>query len=121
MTNYALQGTLGAYESARAHGENNRVWIKGISQEKDTWDTLEDYEEKYLPDFWKNPPEEAKNAGHGGGDYFEVVDFVNAVLGKAPCPVDVHRALDMTLPGLVSQVSITNNSEWLKVPDSRTW
>jgi predicted dehydrogenase len=81
MTNYAIQGSLGAYESARTEGEKNRVWIKGVSKEKDVLDTLEDYAEKYLPDFWKNPCPEAVNAGHGGGDYFEVVDFINAILG----------------------------------------
>jgi predicted dehydrogenase len=121
QTNYALQGTLGAYESDRTEGEKNRVWIKGLSKEKDVWDNLEIFEEKYLPDFWKNPPEEAKEAGHGGGDYFEVVDFVNAVLGKSPCPIDIHRAMDLTLPGLVSQESIVQSGKWLEVPDSRSW
>jgi len=121
MTNYAVQGTLGAYESARANGEANRVWIKGVSKEKDRWDRREDHAEEYLPDFWKDPPEEAKKAGHGGGDYFEVVDFVEAVLGRAECPIDIHRAMDMTLPGLVSQESIARGGVWMDVPDSRTW
>jgi predicted dehydrogenase len=121
MTNYSVQGTSGAYESARAEGEKNRVWVKGVSKVKDEWDRLEDYEEKYLPEYWKNPPEEAKQAGHGGGDYFEVVDFVAAVLGKAKCPIDIHQAMDMTLPGLVSQESIQAGGIWLEVPDSRGW
>ena len=121
MTNYALQGTDGAYESARAPGEPNRVWIKGTSEKKDAWDRLENYEEKFLPDFWKHPPQEAVKAGHGGGDYFEIVDFIRAVRGEAPCPIDVHRAMDMTLPGLVSQQSIRQNGACLDVPNSREW
>ncbi len=121
MTNYAVQGTRGAYESARAKGEMNRVWIKGVSKEKDSWDGLEEYAEKYLPEYWKNPTEEARKAGHGGGDYFEVVDFVAAIRGKAECPIDIHRAMDMTLPGLVSQESIQAGGVWLDVPDSREW
>ena len=63
----------------------------------------------------------AEKAGHGGGDYFEVLDFVNAALGKAPCPIGIHEAMDMTLPGLVSQQSILDGSRWLGVPDSREW
>jgi hypothetical protein len=63
----------------------------------------------------------ARKAGHGGGDYFEIVDFVNAVTGKAPCPIGIHEAMDMTLPGLVSQQSIAQGGAWLTVPDSRQW
>ena len=65
--------------------------------------------------------EEAVRAGHGGGDYFEVVDFIQAILGEAPNPIDVHRAMDMTLPGLVSQRSILEHGAWLDVPNSRDW
>ena len=27
------------------------------------------FEEEFLPGMWRNPPEEAKRAGHGGGDW----------------------------------------------------
>ncbi len=40
--------------------------------------------------------------------------------GRKP-PIGVHEALDMTLPGLVSQQSIEQGSCWLPVPDSREW
>jgi mycothiol synthase len=74
-----------------------------------------------MPEIWRNPPKEALKAGHGGGDYFEVLDFLNAVRGTAPCPVGIHEAMDMTLPGLVSQQSILEGGRWLTVPDSREW
>ena len=54
-------------------------------------------------------------------DYFEVMDFVDAVQGRKPPPIDIHAAMDMTLPGLVSQESIRRGGEWLEVPDSRDW
>src|SRR5262249_32905375 len=60
-------------------------------------------------------------AGHGGGDYYEVLDFINAVRGVAPCPIGIHEAMDMTLPGLISQQSITRNGTWMDVPDTRRW
>ncbi len=70
---------------------------------------------------WRHATEEAKAAGHGGGDYFEMLDFVNAIQGKTPCPIGIHEAMDITLPGLVSQQSILQDGAWLDVPDSRAW
>ena len=38
-----------------------------------------------------------------------------------PPPIDIHAAMDMTLPGLVSQDLIRQGDEWLEVPSSREW
>lgn len=77
--------------------------------------------EECLPDFWKDGMERARAAGHGGGDYFEILDFVDAIQGRRPCPIGIDEAMDMTLPGLVSQQSILEGGRWLDVPDSRAW
>jgi hypothetical protein len=82
---------------------------------------LDNFADEFMPDIWRDPPREAIEAGHGGGDYFEVMDFVEAVKGTRPPAIDVHQAMDMTLPGLVSQESIRRGGEWLEVPDSRDW
>jgi hypothetical protein len=74
-----------------------------------------------MPEMWRNPPKEALKAGHGGGDYFEVFDFVRSIVDGAPCPIGIDEAMDMTLPGLVSQASIAQGGAWLDVPDSRAW
>ena len=74
-----------------------------------------------MPDYWRDETEQARRAGHGGSDYFVVRDFVRAVRKQAPCPIGVHEAMDMTLPGLVSQQSILQRGAWLDVPDSRQW
>jgi len=50
-----------------------------------------------------------------------LLDFLNAITGRAPCPIGIHEAMDMTLPGLVSQQSIAEGGRWLPVPDSREW
>ena len=119
MTNYSLQGTDGCYESARAHGETNRIWLRQLG-DVNKWTDIATLDEE-LPDWYKEGRDLAKKAGHGGGDYFEIVDFVNAITGKAPCPIGIHEAMDMTLPGLVSQQSILQGGAWLPVPDSREW
>ncbi len=66
-------------------------------------------------------PPEALSGDHEGGDYFEVMDFVDAIQGRKPPTIGIHEAMDMTLPGLVSQESIRREGEWLPVPDSRLW
>jgi predicted dehydrogenase len=120
MNNHQLQGTDGAYESARAPGDKNKIWLRSQGG-LDRWLDLEELEDKFLPDMWRHASETAAKAGHGGGDYFEIVDFVNAVTGKTPPVMGIHEAMDMTLPGLISQQSIAQNGQWLEVPDSRNW
>jgi hypothetical protein len=50
-----------------------------------------------------------------------VADFLGAIFEDREPPIGLHAALDMTLPGLVSQQSIAEGSGWLPVPDSRDW
>ena len=120
MTYYSLQGTDGCYEAARGLGDQPKIWLRGRS-EKLEWRPLSDFEGEFLPDEWLKPPDEAKKAGHGGGDYWEVQDFVEAILEDKEPPIGIHQALDMSLPGLVSTTSIDQGATWLAVPDSRTW
>ena len=82
---------------------------------------LTDLEEDYLPDMWREPSDAALKAGHGGGDYFEIMDFIQSINGEIACPIGIHEAMDMTLPGLISQQSIVQDGAWLDVPDSRSW
>ncbi len=82
---------------------------------------LADLEKQFLPDEWLNPPREALEAGHGGGDYWQVRNLVDALIEGREMPVGIHEAMDMTLPGLISQQSVLQDSAWLPVPDSRDW
>jgi len=120
MTNYSLQGTKGCYESARSPLERHKIWLADLCLDKNAWMDLADLQDDFLPEMWRDPPPEALRSGHGGGDYFEVMDFLASVLDGAPCPIGIHEAMDMTLPGLISQASIAEGGAWLDVPDSRT-
>jgi hypothetical protein len=120
MGNFQLQGTDGCYESARAPGEKDRIWLRSRS-EGAAWMDLDDLTGEFMPDMWRTYGERAARAGHGGGDLLEVVEFVDAVrFGREP-EIGMHEAMDMTLPGLVSQQSIAENGRWIDVPDSRDW
>lgn len=121
MTWYALQGTDGAYESARGLTDRPKIWLRARSPDKLEWEPLEDLAEEFLSPEWLNPPEEALQAGHGGGDYWEIHDFVEAIATGATPPIGIHEAMDMTLPGLASQQSIAEGGQWVAVEDSRSW
>jgi predicted dehydrogenase len=121
MTNYSLQGTKGCYESARSPQERHKIWLVDLCPDKNQWIDLAELEETYMPAMWRDPPEAALRAGHGGGDYFEVLDFVHSIVEGTLCPIGIHEAMDMTLPGLISQASIAAQGAWLDVPDSRAW
>ena len=119
LSYYSLQGAKGCYEAARGFGDNPKIWLEDHSDNALEWRSLWDFEEKFMPEMWKNPPEEALRAGHGGGDYFEVRGFVDCILNDTSPPVDVFTAFDMTVPGLISEWSIEQGSQPLPVPDFR--
>ena len=118
---YQLQGTNGCYESARTPTGQHRVWLSERSDSPEAWIDLSDLEEEFLPDRWRQAMERAAGAGHGGSDFFVIQDFIEAVAAGGPSPIGVHEAMDMTLPGLISQQSIAAQGQWLEVPDSRDW
>jgi len=121
LTYYSLQGTKGCYEAPRGFGDDHKVWLADGAAGGLEWRPLGEFEEEFLPDHWLHPPAEALEAGHWGGDYWQVADFVDAIVNDHALPIGIHEALDMTIPGLVSQRSIAQGSVWLPVPDSREW
>ena len=126
LVRYQLQGTDGVYESEPWGNGFDRIWLRSLSQKVKWLDAaalaqIDSLAEQYLPDWWRHPPEAALKAGHDGGDFFVMMDFLAAARGEGPSPLDIHAAMDMTLPGLVSQQSIQKNGAWLDVPDSRKW
>ena len=121
MTNYQLQGIDGCYESARAPTEKYRVWLRSHDPDPNSWTDLDDLADKFAPPLWREYGQLAEGVGHGGGDIMQVMDFVAAIRGRTEPPIGVHEAMDMTLPGLISQQSIQQNGRWLNVPNSRDW
>jgi predicted dehydrogenase len=120
MTYYSLQGTKGCYEAPRGFGDGPKIWLSDRAGGPNEWRSLWDFEKEFMPALWRNPPAEASRAGHGGGDFFEVAEFIQAIRTGAPPPIDLFLALDMTVPGLVSQESIARGGAPLPVPDFRT-
>jgi predicted dehydrogenase len=122
MNYYSLQGTVGAYEAARVAGAPDHVYIVGQSPagsgEEAQWEPLDAYVERFLP---KRYREVAAGAGHGGTDTWPVRDFLDSVIADRVPELDIYAALDMTLPGLVSESSFYEHGAWQAVPNPRLW
>lgn len=120
MSYYSLQGTKGCYEAPRGFGDDHKIWLKGMDESTDMakWRPLKEFYE-YLPDRYKNASEEQKAAGHWGGDYFIVEDFVNAILQGGKPAVDIYEACEWTAVGLLSELSIMNGGRSMEMPDFR--
>jgi predicted dehydrogenase len=112
---YALQGTDGCYETGQG------IWLKELCPDKQSWLSLQTLEEKYLPDSYKNLPAQILKTSHDGSDYLETMDFITSIQSGGQSPIGIHESMDMTLPGLVSQISIQQEGRWLDVPNSREW
>ncbi|MBT7594492.1 MAG: Gfo/Idh/MocA family oxidoreductase [Gemmatimonadetes bacterium] len=123
-TTYQLQGTTGCYESARRADEQDRIWLTALHDEPQSWGALADLEEQYFPTHWRDQlaaMADQGTEGHSGSDAIMSLAFIDALLAGQPPPVDIDRAMDMSLPGLVSQESMRTQGAWLDVPDSRQW
>jgi predicted dehydrogenase len=122
MNYYSVQGTAGAYEAARVAGAPNHVYLLGQSPasagEEAQWEPLDAYTEKFLPERYRQV---AAGAGHGGTDTWPVRDFLDAVVADRTPELDIYAALDMTLPGLVSEDSFYEHGAWRAVPNPRLW
>lgn len=125
MDHYLLQGTNGIFQSAEygkgnLPGDINRVSFEKNRNEKGNmdWEALTNYND-LLPDRYRNATEEQLKAGHSGGDFFIVEDFINAVRTNTQPDLDVYKACEWTAVGLLSALSVTNNGKSIEVPNFR--
>lgn len=120
MHYYTIQGTKGVVEASRFAGLESKIWLEGMNEngEDPAWRNLSEFHD-YLPDRYKNATEEQKNTGHNGGDFFIVEDFVNAIRKGSKPAIDVYQACEWTAVGLLSELSITNNSRTMEMPHFR--
>lgn len=112
LSTYSLQGTTAAYGAALG---DHKIYIEGVSKD-DQWEPLEKYKDKYQSKYWAERGAEASKAGHGGGDYFVISDFLDAIhTGKSA--VDVVDAATWTSIRPLSEKSCRGGSIPVDVPD----
>ena len=124
MHYYQVQGTQGSFESWRGHGDTSKIWLEDehepsrVSGEGAQWHPSADQSERYIPERL-NVPEEARLGGHGTSEYWLLKDFMAAIRGEMAPPIDVYRALDYTIPGILAVESAKTFGTPIEVPDPR--
>jgi predicted dehydrogenase len=114
---YRLHGTRGAMESVRGHGyfgpEQVRVW-------HDPWTRQpgEVEDRVYTPD-WPEHGDLARQAGHGGGDFWTNFHFANAIRTGEPNRLDVYHGVAMSSVGILAWKSALAGGQPLPLPDFR--
>jgi len=107
----ALQGLKTSYES-----EGDKIWIEGVSKGYG-WEALSKYAQQYDHPKWKRWQEEARKTGHGGADFFEVREFIDAVRAGGPSPIDVYDAVTWSSIIPLSAESIRGGGKPVEIPD----
>jgi len=120
LTYYSLQGTKGCYEAPRGLGDDHKIWFEDMKLEDGAcyFKPLSEFHE-YLPERYRLATEEQKSAGHWGGDFFIVQDFIDAIQNGTKPEIDVYEACEWTAVGLLSELSVTNQARPIDVPDFR--
>jgi predicted dehydrogenase len=111
---YSLYGTRGFVENGREGGwtgTQGKLYVEeemGAERGFQAIDCLN-----------SNPaaPPEAYGGGHGTIEYYLVRDFIDALdSGSIRAPIDVIRAMDMTVPGICAHEAATSDGTWVDVP-----
>ena len=97
MVHYGLQGTKAAYLSGRHDDEDGLIWLEGYSKQNDDgtaakWDNLYKHAYKYEHPLWAGNMEHAVHFGHGGGDFFVLKEFSEAILEQRAPFIDIYDA-----------------------------
>lgn len=126
-THFSLQGSNGAYLSPRTDHDDPLVWIGGHSPgaSGDTagravaeWEPLSAYAEFDDP-LWRDRHHDVPATGHGGADYFTLVEFLAAVReGRAPA-IDVYDAATWSSVFPLSCESLAQGGQGVPIPDFR--
>lgn len=125
MAYYSVQGTRGSFESWRGHGDTSKLWLEDdhepsrFSGASSEWHETGPYADRYIPERVAAPPE-AVFGGHGTSEYWMLRDFLAAVRGEISSPIDIDRAMDYTIPGILALDSAETFGTPFVVPDTRT-
>jgi len=112
MHPWRVFGSKGYLGTQRSPGDQFTLFTDDMDEESD-------FEIVDIPESHPDAPEEAKLGGHGTSEYFMINAFVRAVAEGVPPPIDVYRALDMTVPGLCAYESAKNGMARVEVPNFR--
>jgi hypothetical protein len=107
---YLLQGTGGVYDSRTG------LYLEGKGSEQ--WNDPKNYLAEYNNKYWRGEKfEKARNAGHGGGDYFVLDDFTAMVRNDREPWIDVYDSAAWSSLYHCSKLSLDRKSVPVDMPD----
>ena len=117
MVWYSLYGTKGYVENSRAdrHGGAGLLYIEKPGDET-AGERDKAAETIACPVVDPNAPEDAAAGGHGTSEYYMIREFIDALDNDVRPPIDVMRAMDFTVPGLIAHESAMTDGGWRDVP-----
>ena len=113
--NYEIYGTRGMMETDRLRDGEMMIW-----QEKSA--PCEGEKNVYSPQLPDIVPDGTNASGHGGSDFFPTHFFLQKILGRPDgmkYSIDVYKAVDMGICGILAYRSILNGNIPIKVPNLR--
>lgn len=110
---YSVYGTRGSAESDRMRLQH--LTDLHVYEESDAG---AEYGRSYLPRFGLRGQGTAK-PGAGEGNYYTVKGFLDALRQSSAPPIDVYRACDFTLPGILAYRSAVEGGRSIEIPDFR--
>ena len=111
---YSLYGTKGYVENGRTDADHGYLWIEGETPDDEHGRRVAQPIPCPITD--PDAPEEARHGGHGTSEYYLTRDFLDAVERGVRPPIDVMRAMDFTVPGLVAHEAAMSDGNWRQVP-----
>ncbi len=108
LCTYSVYGTKGCLESGRTN--YNNTGLRYIEGEDDACVPIP------ITTSDPNAPEEARLGGHGTSEYYLVRDFLDSIVNDTKPPIDVVRAMDMSVPGLIAHEAAMEGGVWKEIP-----
>ena len=109
LCSYSIYGTHGALESSRSDydGTGHR-YFDGIDPEGGRVIAVNTSD--------IDAPKEASLGGHGTSEYYLVRDFLDSIKADTTPAIDIVKAMDMTIPGIIAHEAAVKGGIWLDVP-----
>lgn len=108
LCDYSVYGTKGSLETGRTGYDN--IGLKYIEGEDKECVPMK------ISSTEENAPEEAMLGGHGTSEYYLVRDFLDSIVNDTKPPIDIVRALDMSVPGLIAHEAAMEGNVWKEIP-----
>ena len=109
--NFRIQGTQGLWMD-----DLQQIHIEGKTKPH-AWETDQTWMETYDHPLWKKYSEEAKNAGHGGMDFFVLNAFVECCKNNEEFPLDVYDMATWSVITPLSEISVKEGGTRQEIPD----